>query len=320
MAASPEIPAKARGIAPGHHGVILADNPYAEIDLPWDSDLLNRISPATFHPQPQSLLFALPTELRLNIFTLVLSQYEDTSHAYTFEEDPQLFQYYRPGCTAPARIDTAFLYTCRRFFYEARHLPMLNAIHRFWMTYPPRNCIGLSENEMFGRVQFRALTRQNLADVTEIQFFTQPSDLQYQPSMSYFDMWEFWRGPNALPGLRRGRRRGMKMKTEKWPTGLELVRLELEVPELNEDRMKDLEELVANLRRDVTFTLRDGTVLAPPQDQALTTRRWTVPLTLVEKMEEELGAKDVLRRSFGDDLRLYVAVIEWKRVTGPSDG
>lgn len=37
-------------------------------------------------------------------------------------------------------------------------------------------------------------------------------------------------------------------------------------------------------------------------------------------MEEKLGALDVLRRSYGDDLRLYVAMIEWKHVTGPSDG
>jgi hypothetical protein len=39
------------------------------------------------------------------------------------------------------------------------------------------------------------------------------------------------------------------------------VRFELEVLESNEDIMKELDELVANVRRDVTFTLGGGTLL-----------------------------------------------------------
>jgi hypothetical protein len=67
------------------------------------------------------------------------------------------------------------------------------------------------------------------------------------------------------------------------------VRFELEVRESHERRMKVLDKLVANIRRDVTFMLRDGTLLVLAQDQAPITWRWTVPLPLVEGLEKKFS-------------------------------
>jgi hypothetical protein len=60
-------------------------------------DILSDISPATFDMQSSSPLFTkLPTEVRHEIFRLVLAQYDATSRSY-----PEEAFYCRPGCTAP---------------------------------------------------------------------------------------------------------------------------------------------------------------------------------------------------------------------------
>jgi hypothetical protein len=67
------------------------------------------------------------------------------------------------------------------------------------------------------------------------------------------------------------------------------VRFELEVRESHERRMKVLDKLVANVRRDVTFMLRDGTLLVLAQDQAPIAWRWTVALPLAEGLEKKFS-------------------------------
>jgi hypothetical protein len=105
-------------------------------------DLLSDITPATFDVQNNSPLFTkLPTEVRHEIFRIVLAQYDATSRPY-----PKEAFYYRPGCMAPKCIDTAILYTCRRVLYEARYIPLQTAVHEFWgsMPAPPHTTMDLS--------------------------------------------------------------------------------------------------------------------------------------------------------------------------------
>jgi hypothetical protein len=99
--------------------VILPDSPYAEIDPPWDCDLLNRISPNTSNPQDHPPPPPPPVELRLEVLNLVLSLYQNISDPYNPKDERYIghfFNYYRPDCTAPWKLDTAVLYTCRRVF------------------------------------------------------------------------------------------------------------------------------------------------------------------------------------------------------------
>jgi len=78
--------------------------------------------------QTQSLLFSvIPPEIRNNIFSLALLQYEDLTQPY-----PEHDYCYRPGHRARRIVSTELLLTCRRIWLEANHWPMEQAVHSFW--------------------------------------------------------------------------------------------------------------------------------------------------------------------------------------------
>jgi len=78
--------------------------------------------------QLQSPLFSiLPAEIRNDIFSLALMQYEDLTQPY-----PENDFCYRPGHRARRIVSTELLLTCRRIWLEANHWPMEQAVHSFW--------------------------------------------------------------------------------------------------------------------------------------------------------------------------------------------
>lgn len=78
--------------------------------------------------QLQSPLFGiLPAEIRNDIFSLALLQYEDLTQPY-----PENDFCYRPGHRARRVVSTQLLLTCRRIWLEANHWPMEQAVHSFW--------------------------------------------------------------------------------------------------------------------------------------------------------------------------------------------
>jgi hypothetical protein len=78
--------------------------------------------------QLQSPLFKiLPAEIRNDIFSLALLQYEDLANPY-----PEHDFCYRPGHRARRIVSTDLLLTCRRIWLEANHWPMEQAVHSFW--------------------------------------------------------------------------------------------------------------------------------------------------------------------------------------------
>lgn len=78
--------------------------------------------------QTQSPLFdTLPPEIRNQIFSLALLQYEDLSEPYGDHD-----YCYRPGHRARRRVSTGLLQTCRRVWLEANHWSMAQAVHTFW--------------------------------------------------------------------------------------------------------------------------------------------------------------------------------------------
>lgn len=81
--------------------------------------------------QSQSPLFGrFPPEIRNEIFSLALLQYEDVTKPYRKNRER-----YRPGHRAPHIISTNLLLTCRRIWLEANHWPMEHAVHSFWGYY-----------------------------------------------------------------------------------------------------------------------------------------------------------------------------------------
>jgi hypothetical protein len=92
--------------------------------------------------QLQSPLFKiLPAEIRNDIFSLALLQYEDLANPY-----PEHDFCYRPGHRARRIVSTDLLLTCRRIWLEANHWPMEQAVHSFWFDADRRPAWTKSEH------------------------------------------------------------------------------------------------------------------------------------------------------------------------------
>jgi hypothetical protein len=78
--------------------------------------------------QLQSPLFEkVAPEIRNNIFSLALLQYEDLTKPYSTSDHR-----YRPGHRAKHIFSLDLLLTCRRVWLEANHWPMEQAVHILW--------------------------------------------------------------------------------------------------------------------------------------------------------------------------------------------
>jgi len=98
-------------------------------------------SSASSHQQDQSPLFAIiPPEIRSQIFSLALTQCEDTSIEY--DQDTC---YKRPGYLAPKKTYTDLLRTCKRVYHEAWFMPWSNAEHVFYFAWDSRKPPGTIE-------------------------------------------------------------------------------------------------------------------------------------------------------------------------------
>lgn len=85
-------------------------------------------------PQEESPLFSLlPPEIRTNIFTLVLSDYEDTDSPYHIDTC-----YSRPSYFAPRKTSTELLRTCRAIYRETWFLPFILTEQTYWLSAPDR--------------------------------------------------------------------------------------------------------------------------------------------------------------------------------------
>lgn len=83
-------------------------------------------SPINF--QSQSPLFSvLPGEIRNEIFSLALIQFEDDTDSY--KEDSY---WYRPGFTAPRKSSSALLRTCKAVYLEGQKVFLRELEWSFW--------------------------------------------------------------------------------------------------------------------------------------------------------------------------------------------
>ncbi|EXJ60486.1 hypothetical protein A1O7_04639 [Cladophialophora yegresii CBS 114405] len=82
--------------------------------------------------QRQSLLCSLPTEIRIQIFTLVLTADHDLSRPYRADR-----KYYRPQYQYHQKIDFSLLFTCKQIYGDTRLLPISANEHVFWLFNGP---------------------------------------------------------------------------------------------------------------------------------------------------------------------------------------
>lgn len=312
--------------------IMAVDSLYVrDYDPPCESDLPNAISPTAINTQAQSPLFAkLSPEIRHQIFSYVLAEYEDMSRAYSPDQEhhaDDFWMYFRPRCKAPLVIDLNLLYTCRRVYYEAHHLPMRLATHRFWARRGRR-----SGWQQLGGIRFEHLTRKNLGDVSALHMYL-PWDWLLSrdiPRKQIFGRWEFLRGPNALPRLRHLTLTvpwtgwtnwlqaaplwfGLEREGRYWPESLEMLRMELEVSASHKHRLSEIEEIVTEIvGGGLKFGLFDGTVMLPTEGKPW---RWSMPLDVGWLYNHE----DVLGPEHSDNVEFFVAVVEFRRArSGPA--
>lgn len=262
---------------------MIKDGPYAEVDPPWESNLLDAISPSTYNPQTSSPLFVkLSAELRLQIFRYVLAEYEDRSRPYKPSDHKDEFafiHYSRPGWEAPWLIDTSLLHTCRRVYLEAGHLPMRLATLRFCYDIPsPHDSYGGPDKySEIGKVGILDVTRNNLANVTKIHIQTSSWGLQEARKMAFFYEWENYRGPDPFPNLETltitvGWARWFsegpgyfdydQFDYDDWPEVKKFLRLEFETDTHDEDHVKSVDDMLEEWRGGrMKFETINGTPL-----------------------------------------------------------
>lgn len=219
-------------------------------------DLLSNITAESCNPQASSAFFTkLPAEVRREIYALIFTQYEIKSRAY-----PDDALYYRPGCTAPKRIDTAFLYTCRRAIYEARYIPLQSATHELWGCISAPDNVTLLRHLINGSI---GLKEQHLQHMRNFHVYGSDSDLSIlnmhvtewaRPCSEFrcypqritmtipFTGWRRWSHGNE-PELHEGF--VDNFLEDEWPESLREICLRFETMEIFTE---ELDELVAMLR------------------------------------------------------------------------
>ncbi|KAL7940729.1 hypothetical protein V8C42DRAFT_336800 [Trichoderma barbatum] len=97
--------------------------------------LHQRILAKKIDAQQDSLLFSLfPAEIRTKIFTLALSDYEDTQALYDTDTC-----YTRPSYFAPRKTSADLLRTCRAVYHETWFLPTALREETVWMGHELRS-------------------------------------------------------------------------------------------------------------------------------------------------------------------------------------
>jgi hypothetical protein len=131
---------------------------------------LANINESNSNPQRNCPLFSkLPTEVRLKIFDLALSEHEDAP----LPMDMGSF-FYRPRYFFKTRIFTDLLRTCRRIYAEASHIPMTSATHTLcaqgpfpgrhpnFASWTAKNFSELGNLQLFGRLEIWTEKLQSL--------------------------------------------------------------------------------------------------------------------------------------------------------------
>lgn len=313
--------------------VLMKDSPYAEVDPPWQSPLLGALSPASYDPQAKSPIFTkLVPELRSQIFSYVLAEYEDWSDEYRPEQAQDGFTFcvsYRPGWMAPWVRELALLYTCRRVYYEARHLPMQLTTHR-WCLDPTRRrdtVDGSHSVDNIGRLKVLDLTMQNLENLTNIHVLCSRMWLQ-DLRKTALSSWEMWRGPDPFPNLETftvtigwsrwypydaGEFDYEEFELDDWPEVKKCLRLEFEVATCPSGHVECVDEMVRELRSGkIEFETINGTPLVADvsKDKPL---KWKWLLELPEDVDGDdynLGTRGV-GLNHPNPLELEVTVVDF---------
>lgn len=140
----------------------------------------------------------------LEIFSLVLSGYQDCDHEYTPEDvdhAPDYCDFYRPAWATPRVLDWDLLLSCRQIYYKANNLNMSQATHRFFFDIrKPRNGRVPSTYDELRNVPINRLPRHNLANVTNIHI--QTTRIWLESSRNFFrEYCESMCGPYPFPNL-----------------------------------------------------------------------------------------------------------------------
>ncbi|KAK5037809.1 hypothetical protein LTS07_001276 [Exophiala sideris] len=128
----------------------------------------------TAEPQDQSPLFKLPAEIRLHIFELALTSYDDISQPHRTDR-----KFYRPEYHYHRKFDCALLQTCRHIYQETRLLPVSVNEHVFWVYGgAPWKSMAPKHPGAKWREWYESLNEEQNKAVQTVHFFIQQHHLE----------------------------------------------------------------------------------------------------------------------------------------------
>lgn len=273
---------------------IILRNAPVDTQHPPESDPLSQIRQEDCNPQTDSAIVKIPAELRQLIYHYVFVQYESRANAYSRDA-----LYYRPGCTAPKRINTALLYTCRRLFFEARFIPLRTATHDFWGSVhspeqhtepspmiPSHRCArGLTEAHLpymqrfhfYGSLHnFASSTRfhMTLLSLPDSPYQCQPRHVTITVPYTGWLHWEY----GCEPELYSDYGGEVEIFELDWPASLERLRVRFETLEVF---APEVEKVMAQIMtRKISRESRDGegpSQYLSAEGTRMSVSRWTGP-------------------------------------------
>ncbi|TQV95362.1 hypothetical protein IF1G_06349 [Cordyceps javanica] len=159
-------------------------NPFAHLDKTgaWSGPPLHqRLSSKPAREQPDCPLFqSCPAEIRSQIFSLALLDYEDPAEARQYSKNAC---WTRPSYSAPRRTDIALLQTCRAVYQETWFLPFTLKQQTHWITSqdraPPEYRVYNAKRDLRQTVdKIKREHEEKVIGLDSIRFFTQMCNLE----------------------------------------------------------------------------------------------------------------------------------------------
>ncbi|KAI5205945.1 hypothetical protein E4T38_04002 [Aureobasidium subglaciale] len=267
------------------------------------------------HEQSQSLLFSvLPGEIRNQIWSYALADYQDETQVY---DDATCYK--RPEYLAPRKTDTVLLRTCKRIYQEAWFLPWTHAEQIFYLTGTDRRPLRTTTVRDMQRTLLTISKTQTMPIIQHVRVFAQlyllenGTKLQDILNLSFFypksititirhTDWWFWESDNNLHFD------ATWVDFCRFPNSLTELRVAFESLERKKDQIDDV---VNQAIRGWTFRCKDDTELSA-KDCKPEIMKWSGNATW--------GGRRWVRDETGPNkLDYYVSTAIWRPVSSTSD-
>lgn len=269
--------------------------------------------------QEQSPLFSLPAEIRSQIFSCALTDYEDVNSDKAYNRNTY---WYRPGYQAKRRTATELLRTCKRVFQETWFLPFALAEHSFYLTSverAPKNRVTPERMKKYLNLLRKFARDQDGMDIPPIQsirVFSQLWALEeatrlqeildiegFMPqnvtiTIRYTDFW-YWENDRPLHIDAKW------VNKVRFPESVSTIKMDFEIIDR---RLAELDFIVDEAMKKWFFRGVDGTIFQANKED-ITTYQWTGSSVF------DGQRRWLINESRPNEIDYHVKTVTWKPVS-----